>query len=140
MKKDDATTIQELKDIVEKFVAERNWGEHHTAKNLAISISVEAAELLEHYQWDRYKDDEAEEKQAIADELGDILAYIFHFAITTDIDLSTAFQEKLAKAAKKYPVELFNANRAGKDSADYFKIKKAYRQNNQNKKTDGPAK
>lgn len=122
MKRDDETTLQELKDLVIQHAVERGWRKHHSPKNLAISISLEAAELLEHYQWDDYK---KEDKQAIADELADLLTYAFNFAATCDIDIATAFREKLERAAKKYPVEIFNPDSDGND--EYFRIKKSYR-------------
>ena len=119
---DAHTTIQELKDLVIRFSEARNWGTHHTPKNLAMSIAIEAAELMEHFQWDEYS---AHDKQEVADELGDILAYCFNLAARLDIDVASAYKAKLARAEQKYPVSLFNAQQ---DSpADYARIKKAYR-------------
>ena len=127
MSKDDAaTTIQELKDLIAKFSKERDWGRHHTPKNLALSISIEAAELMEHFQWDEYH---KEDKAAIAAELSDILAYAFNFANVMDIDIATAFRDKIKKIEKKYPVEVFNKDNVGKD--EFFKIKKDYRRKEQ---------
>lgn len=121
--RDDATTIQELKQLVAQFRNERGWGKHHTPKNLAISIVLEAAELLEHFQWDSL---DSKDKAGIADELADILSYCFNFAETMDIDISTTFRSKLKRAAKKYPLELFNPET---DSAEaYTRIKREYRQ------------
>ncbi|HVV66534.1 MAG TPA: nucleotide pyrophosphohydrolase [Candidatus Saccharimonadales bacterium] len=119
---DPDTTIQELKDLIAQFAAERDWERHHTPKNLALSISIEAAELLEHFQWDEYHQDD---KEAMASELADILAYAFNFANVMDIDVASAFRKKLEKVNKKYPVEIFNKNNVGKD--DFFRIKKEYR-------------
>lgn len=123
MSKGDAdTTLQQLKDLIVTFSRERDWQRHHTPKNLAISICLEAAELLEHFQWDEYQQND---KQKIADELADVLAYAFNFAAVMDIDITTAYRQKLAKAGHKYPIELFNKDRVGKD--DFFKIKQSYR-------------
>lgn len=119
---DDKTTIQELKDLIVAFSAERGWMEHHTPKNLAISISLEAAELLEHFQWD---DLQANTKDQMADELADILTYILAFADATDIDVATAYRNKLAKSAEKYPITLFNPASRGRE--EYLEIKQAYR-------------
>ncbi len=55
MKKDDQTTVQELKTLVAKFRDERGWKEEHNPKNLAMSIAIEAAELMEHFQWTTYQ-------------------------------------------------------------------------------------
>jgi NTP pyrophosphatase (non-canonical NTP hydrolase) len=120
---DADTTIQELKNLVKKFEDERGWQKHHTAKNIAISLCIEAAELLEHFQWDEYRQ---EDKQAIADELADVMLNCLNFANQMDIDISSAFLKKLDRVKKKYPVEKFNPDN---DNADeYFKIKKEYRQ------------
>jgi dCTP diphosphatase len=121
--RDTETTIQELKDLIAKFSEERDWGRHHTPKNLALSISIEAAELLEHFQWEEYHQ---EDKEAMAAELADILAYVFNFANVMDIDIATSFRKKLKKIEKKYPVETFNKDSLGKD--EFFRIKKDYRQ------------
>lgn len=121
-KGDAETTIQELKDLIAKFSEERGWGRHHTPKNLALSIVIEAAELMEHFQWDEYH---KEDKEEIAAELADILAYVFNFANVMDIDIAGAYRDKLKKIAKKYPTELFNKDRVGND--DFFRIKKEYR-------------
>jgi dCTP diphosphatase len=122
MKRDPQTTIQELKDLIAKFSDERDWGRHHTPKNLAVSICIEAAELLEHFQWEEYQQDD---KQKMADELADILMYAFNFANVMDIDVATAYRQKLERAEKKYPTELFNTERVGKD--DFHAIKQRYR-------------
>jgi NTP pyrophosphatase (non-canonical NTP hydrolase) len=124
-KNDDDTTVQELKALIIQFSEERGWERHHTPKNLAISISLEANELLEHFQWDEYQKNDKEELES---ELADILAYLLNFAAVLDIDISSAFKQKLKKAAKKYPVELFNKERVGE--ADFFRIKKEYRSKN----------
>jgi NTP pyrophosphatase (non-canonical NTP hydrolase) len=130
MSKTDAeTTLQELKDLITKFSHERGWERHHTPKNLAISICLEAAELLEHFQWDEYRQDD---KQKIADELADVLAYVFNFANVMDIDIATAYRNKLQRASEKYPVELFNKDRVGKE--DFFRVKQDYRRGKEGSK------
>lgn len=124
MSKGDAeTTLKGLKDLVHKFEQERGWAKHHTPKNVAVSLCIEAAELLEHFQWDEYRQ---EDKQAIADELADVVFNCLNFANQMDIDITTAFMDKFERIQKKYPVEVFNP---GNDSAEeYFRIKKNYRQ------------
>ncbi len=125
MKQTDANTnLQELKELVKAFRKERGWEKHFTPKNVATSISIEAAELLELYQWDLLVKDDAPQKAE--EELADILIFAFHFATLYDIDIATAFKAKLAAAAKKYPTEIFNENNEGFD--DYHRIKKEYRQ------------
>ena len=122
MKNDSDTTVQELKDMILKFSAERGWMEHHTPRSLAISISLEAAELLEHFQWEDIK---ANTKEQMADEVADILSYLLAFADATDIDVATAYRAKLAKSAIKYPAEIFNEGSLGRE--EYLAIKQAHR-------------
>lgn len=120
---DQTTTLQELKDLVAQFREERDWAKHHTPKNLAMSIAIEAAELMELFQWDEY----TKRNQAkIAAELADILIYCFNFADTCNIDVATAFRQKLLANSKKYPVELFNAQTDSPE--DYNRIKQAHRE------------
>ena len=120
--KDAETTIQELKDLVIQFERERGWAKHHTPKNVAVSLCIEAAELLEHFQWDSY---EQRDKQAIADELADVIFNCLNFASTMDIDIASAFLSKFERIQKKYPVEIFNPD--SDNPEEYFRIKKAYR-------------
>lgn len=123
-KNDSNTTLQDLKDAFVQFRDERGWGKHHKPKNLAMSIAIEAAELMEHFQWDDYG---SEDKQGIADELADVLGYCISFAETMDIDIATAFFHKVEHNKKKYPVEIFSPNHD--DAEAYRKIKAAYRKN-----------
>ncbi len=88
-----------------KFRDERGWRKYHTLKNLAISISIEAAELLEIFQW---RDDEEEiikrEKNRLEDEIADIFIYLLFFCDTAKIDLLEVSKKKLEVIKKKYPV------------------------------------
>ena len=81
----------------------RDWKKFHNPKDLAISIALEAAELLEHFQWEN--EAPAGKKEAIADEIADVAVYLFELADNLGIDLKTAIYAKLDKNAKKYPVE-----------------------------------
>jgi len=119
---DRQANIQELKDLIKKFCEERGWQERQTPRSLASSISIEAGELLEHFQWDDYQ---GENKQAVADELADVLFYCFNFANVTDIDITTAFKDKLEKASQKYPLKSFQGGDGNME--EYFKIKNEYR-------------
>lgn len=102
------STLAELTDRVLRHRNERDWGKFHTPKELAISLCVEAAELLAIMQW---KSGEALEKavaakrEQISDELADCLHSILLLADHVKIDLGTALEEKLTKDAEKYPVE-----------------------------------
>lgn len=105
---DEQTTIAALRKRVSSFRDARDWLKDNTPKNLAISISVEAAELLEHFQWktdeqirDAVKD--RTKKNQISDELADVLILCLGFSDVMSIDISEAIHAKLRKAAEKYP-------------------------------------
>ncbi len=109
---DDTTTVAQLVKLVNEFVAERQWQPFHDPKNLSASIAIEAAELMEHFQWLRSNELESvrEDKQKmarIAEEVADIAAYLLSFASVMDIDLSAALAEKMKKNAQKYPPEQY---------------------------------
>lgn len=99
---DDTTTLAELKATMAAFVAERNWTRFHQPRNLAASISIEAAELLEHFQWED-PPLSPERRSAVVEELCDVLAYSLSLANALELDVSSAFRAKLAKNARKYP-------------------------------------
>ena len=97
------------------FAAERDWDQFHTPKNLAMSISVEAAELLELFQWSRGQKgwDEVTDpslRARIEDELADILLYVIRFADKAGIDLQVIAERKIASNAAKYPPEMFRGS------------------------------
>src|SRR5207244_11254091 len=96
---DAETTILQLRDDIRRFVKAREWEPFHDPKNLAMSIAIEAAELMEHFQWVRSDQVDAaarEEKtlREIREELADILCYALSFANALDIDVSQAVREK----------------------------------------------
>lgn len=107
---DSTTTVFELRQRVRDFVHERDWQKYHNAKDVALSISIEAAELLEHFQWvlgadlDRLTT-EPGKREAIEDELADVVIYCLSFANALHIDLSTAVTKKVAKNCEKYPAD-----------------------------------
>jgi NTP pyrophosphatase (non-canonical NTP hydrolase) len=92
--------MKKLKTRILSFRDSRNWKQFHTPENLAKSISIEAAELLENFQWDS-KDYDIEN---IKDELADIMTYVILFADYFDFDLEQIVLEKLKKNEEKYPV------------------------------------
>lgn len=105
---DAKLTLQQLKDISDKFVQERDWGQYHSPKNLSMDISIEAAELMEKFLWltteESYEELE-KNRQEISDELADVFFGILRFASVAKIDLASAFKHKLEQVGKKYPVE-----------------------------------
>ncbi len=101
-------SLKELKEKAKKFVQERDWEQFHTPKNLAMNISIEAAELMELFLWCNPKDDQKvfkDKEQDVKDEIADVLLGILSFCNATGIDLEQAFLSKLKRAAQKYPVE-----------------------------------
>jgi dCTP diphosphatase len=99
-------TLQSLTQALRRFSAERDWEQFHSPKNLAAALTVEAAELLEHFQWlteeqSRHLDED--KKTAVAEELADVLLYLLQLADKLQVDLPAAAERKLALNAVKYP-------------------------------------
>lgn len=106
---DDMTTVADMKRAVARFVADRSWQQHHQPKHLAGSILIEAAELMEHFQWDPVETgvqvaQDAKRMQGIREEIADVLAYTLSLANVLDIDLADALEAKMLRNAQKYPV------------------------------------
>ena len=100
--------IGEISRLVSEFVRERNWEKFHNPKDLAIAISVEAAELLELFQWSGKEGHDApskEEKARIAEELADVIIYSMSMANALNIDLSQAIKNKIEANKNKYPTD-----------------------------------
>ena len=97
--------MDKLMDEIIKFQTERDWKKFHTPENLAKSISIEAAELLEHFQWGKEYDEEK-----VADELADVLIYCMYMADAMDFDIKEIIQNKIKKNAIKYPVDKARGN------------------------------
>lgn len=92
--------MEELKEEIVEFMDERDWKQFHTPENLSKSISIEAGELLEHFQWDNNFD-----IGEVADELADVLTYCILMADSLNLNIDEIVLNKLKKTAKKYPVE-----------------------------------
>lgn len=106
-------TLLSLREALREFAAEREWDQFHSPKNLAIALSVEASELLEHFQWMNEADSSSltfEQRGRIAEELADVLLYLVRLADKLDVDLSDAARRKLELNAKKYPVAQARGN------------------------------
>lgn len=103
---DAETTLQQLKDRMNQFVKERDWEQFHSPKNLSMSIAIEAAELMEHFQWltvEQSKQLEAAEKSEIGEELADIVIYALSLSNVLGLDLSQTIVDKMEKNIRKYP-------------------------------------
>jgi dCTP diphosphatase len=103
-----AESLDELRDALRRFAAERDWDQFHSPKNLAIALSVEAAELLEHFQW--RTDSEAGaldpgKLDEIRAEMADVLLYLIRLADKLEVDLLAAASQKIRSNAHKYPID-----------------------------------
>ena len=97
-------TFEQVRDAVMAHVRARGWDEENTGRGLAISISLEASELLEYFQW---QEENVGDTEDLASELADIIIYTVQFADKYGIDILPEVLKKLEKTAKKYPVEIF---------------------------------
>jgi dCTP diphosphatase len=93
-----------------QFVAERQWEKYHRPKNLAMSLAIETAELMEHFQWLDHEESaalarDAAARQDIADEMADVLSFLLSLANSLDVDLAAAFEAKMARNELKYPAD-----------------------------------
>jgi dCTP diphosphatase len=118
---DSQATLAELREVVRTFVAERNWQKFHAPKNLAMALAIEAAELMERFQWldvaeSRAVPPDSPEAEAIREEVADVFCYTLAIANELGFDLSQAFARKMAKNRQKYPADEFRG-RYGKDDA-----------------------
>jgi dCTP diphosphatase len=105
--------LQDLRDALRQFAAERDWDQFHSPKNLAIALSVEAAELLEHFQWLSEADSAAlpaDTRAKIQEELADVLLYLIRLADKLDLDLIDCARQKLRVNAAKYPIDKARGN------------------------------
>jgi dCTP diphosphatase len=110
---DNQTTVAALKKLVNDFVDRRDWHQFHSPKNLAMSLAIEAAELMEHFQWistdqSRLIIDEPEQISQVSDELADVLCYTLAMANELNIDLADAVRSKMVKNEQKYPADQYH--------------------------------
>lgn len=122
--------MKNFQEKIRKFMKARDWDGLPPA-DLAKSISIESAELLEHFQWQNWSPEEIkankEKYEAIRDEVGDIIIYCSELANRLSFDLEKAAEVKLIKAGKKYPASAFKGKTEKHGTGVYEKIKKAYR-------------
>lgn len=109
---DATTTVGELRQAMGEFVNARDWSQFHSPKNLSMAIAIEAAELMEHFQWlspdeARRSGESPDEMRLISEELADVLCFALSFANAMNIDVSSAVHDKIAKNAVKYPADRF---------------------------------
>ena len=100
--------IKELTEKIKEFRDKRDWQQFHNHKDMALSLALEAAEVLEHFQWkspEEVMEYAKTNKDEIAEELADVAIYLFELADNMEIDLKEAMEKKLEKNNTKYPVE-----------------------------------
>jgi dCTP diphosphatase len=107
---DQTTAVAALREAMADFVSQREWQQFHSPKNLAMALSVEAAELMEHFLWidndaSRAEMRDSAKREQVADEIADVACLIFALCNALDLDLSETIRRKMAKNELKYPVE-----------------------------------
>lgn len=120
---DATTTVEQLKQIMRTFVAERDWQQFHSPKNLSMSLAIEAAELMKHFQWidvpaSRQMKDDPAKLAAVGEELADVLCYALALSNELGRDLSDTVRAKMQKKAAKHPAAEFKG-RYGRDDIKY---------------------
>lgn len=110
---DDAkTTVADLRKMVQDFVNEREWEKFHAPKNVTMALAIEAAELMEHFQWldveaSRELANDPQKLHDVGEELADVLCYGLALANTLGLDISETMRKKMEKNRAKYPVDRF---------------------------------
>jgi len=105
---EDKTALRRLRERLRVFASARDWTQFHSPKNLAIALSVEAAELLEHFQWISDKDSldmQSAKIGKIEEEMADVLLYLIRLADILNVDLVQAADRKIEANSQKYPIE-----------------------------------
>jgi NTP pyrophosphatase (non-canonical NTP hydrolase) len=117
--------LARLRALVREFVDERDWDQFHSPKNLASALTVEAAELLEHFQWlqnGRLDELGPDKLTEVRHEMADVLVYLVRLADKLDVDLMAAVQEKMVLNRAKYPAEQVRG-----DARKYYEYKREYK-------------
>jgi NTP pyrophosphatase (non-canonical NTP hydrolase) len=109
---DSTTTVAELRQLIADFVAERDWSQFHAPKNVSMALAIEAAELMEHFQWltpeaSRDLAGDPAKLAEVGDELADVIGYSFALANELGLDVSSAIRAKMVKNAQKYPADKY---------------------------------
>jgi NTP pyrophosphatase (non-canonical NTP hydrolase) len=109
---DATTTVAELRRLVADFVAERDWSQFHAPKNVSMALAIEAAELMEHFQWLTIEDSrrlaaDPAKLAEVGEELADVIGYSLALANELGLDVSSAIRAKMVKNAQKYPADQF---------------------------------
>jgi dCTP diphosphatase len=109
----EVSDLDDLRSGIETFISERDWKQFHSPKNLAMALSVEVAEIVEHFQWlteEQSHDLPSEKLTEIREEIGDVMIYLTELADKLGLDPIEAAKAKLAINGRKYPAELVKGN------------------------------
>ena len=122
MSSDSVTTVAELRQIVADFVAERDWSQFHSPKNVSMALAIEAAELMEHFQWlttdeSRRLAENPKKLAEVGEELADVIGYSFALANELGIDVASAIRAKMVKNEQKYPADQFRGRYSFEDNS-----------------------
>jgi len=117
---DATTTVAELRQILAEFVAERDWSQFHSPKNVSMALAIEVAELMEHFQWltteaSRKLAEDPTKLAAVGEELADVVGYSLALANELGIDVSSAIRAKMVKNRLKYPAEEYRGRYGPED-------------------------
>lgn len=117
---DSQTRLAELREMVRRFVDARDWRRFHSPKNLSMALAIEAAELMEHFQWiapeeSRRTAEDPAKHAAVAEELADVLCYALAIANELEIDVSQAMRAKMKKNEAKYPADQYRGRYGPED-------------------------
>lgn len=115
MASDKTTNISELRDTVRSFIEHRDWSKYHNPKDVAISIAIEAAELIELFQWVKESElrtitEDPKKLSRLKEELADVMIYCLSLANVLNIDISQAISKKITENENKYPAEQVKGN------------------------------
>jgi NTP pyrophosphatase (non-canonical NTP hydrolase) len=119
---DRNTTVNDLREMVRQFVDARDWQQFHSPKNLSMALAIEAAELMEHFQWistdaARTIGKDSARLAAVGEELADVVCYALAIANELEIDVSVAMRDKMQKNERKYPAEEYRGRYGPEDDS-----------------------
>ena len=100
--------INQLTERIQNFIKERDWNQFHNPKDLALSLVLESAEVMEHFQWKNNEEMQSyikSNKNDIGEELADVLYWVLLMSHDLDIDIKKAFEDKMIKNESKYPID-----------------------------------
>ncbi len=118
--RDEATTVAQLRQVVAEFVAARDWQQFHAPKNISMALAIEAAELMEHFQWisvdaSREVAEQPDKLADVGEELADVLCYVLALANELDLDLTETLEAKMVKNERKYPADEYQGRYGPED-------------------------